>query len=216
MYGIYAHRNKIDDTIFYVGKQEKTKFDYIRSEDFTNQRSDKYLKCVEEIGKDNIEIIWLYKTDNENIKLNKIEKHFQELYFDIYKEKFLCYEFVAYGDKNPNFGNYWSQEKKERLSKLRKNNEHSKGKKNPKAVKCMLHFPDGKTKEFDYIGEMRDWFWKNITDNVKINIQENEFKDLKYSCIPKSRREAYNKSIGFYYTRAIILSKCGETIENTY
>ena len=203
IYGIYAHRNKIDNAVFYVGKQIKNNVNpkYIRSEDFEKERSEEYKKYVEKIGTNNIEVIWLYKTNDENIKLNKLEKHFQELYYDIYREKFLCYEFVAYGNKNPNFGNYWSEEKKQRLSKLKKDNNHGKGKNNSRATKCMLHFPSGETKNFDYLGQMKEWFWNNITDNIKIDLQENEFKELKYSCIPKRRREAYKKSIGFYYTR---------------
>lgn len=173
--------------------------DYIRSKDFIKNRSEEYLEYVDKIGIKNIEIIWLYKTNDENVRLNKIEKHFQELYFDLYKDKFLCFEMVAYGERNPNFGNYWSQEKKDKLSEKRKNNKHSKGKNNPRATECILHFPNGNKKQFNFLGEMRNWFWDNITDGIQVRLQENEFKHLK--CIKNDRKEAYAKSIGYYYTR---------------
>ena len=140
-----------------------------------------------------------YIESGENVKLNKIEKHFQELYFDLYKDKFLCFEMVAYGERNPNFGNYWSQEKKDKMSKKRKNNEHSKGKNNPRATPCILHFPNGNKEQFNFLGEMRSWFWENITDGIQIRLQENEFEHLKF--IKNNRKEAYAKSIGYYYTR---------------
>ena len=202
IYGIYAHRNKINNIVFYVGKQQKNKSGYIRSETFYSGRSDKYKEYVELIGVDNIEIIWLYKTLDENEPLNEKEKIFQEAYYRIYGDDFMCNEFVAYKERNPNFGNSWSDEQREALSRVRKKNGKSKGKNNPMAKKCLLHFPNGETKKFNTLSGTREWFWKNITDGEKIGLCKNEFSLKNVKCMKKDRRQPYEKSIGFYYTEA--------------
>ena len=202
IYGIYAHKNKIDKNIFYVGKQQKIKGEYIRSELFEVARSSEYLEYIKEIGIENIEIIWLYETLDENESLSEKEKIFQEAYYKIYGDKFLCKELISYGDKNPNYGRVWTQEKKDELGRKRRENGKSKGGKNSMAVKCILHFPTGETKNFDTIAETREWFWENITDGIKIELNENIFISKSTRHMPKHRREPYNKSIGYYYTRA--------------
>lgn len=195
MRGIYAHRNKLNNVIFYVGKQET---EYDRSHDFFKQRNDKYLNLVKEIGIENIEVIWLYISNNDE-PLNKIEKYFQEVYFALHDDLFLCSEFVAYGVRNPNFGNKWTKEQKEKLSKKRKTNEKSKGKNNSRAIPCTLYFPDGSKKDFDYLGEMRKYFYNLI--GGKARLSENNFIPIEEKFIPYKKREIYKKSIGFYYKR---------------
>ena len=205
MYGIYAHRNKIDGTVFYVGSQRYRK-NYgrkiiDRSKEFWKQRSKEYYQYISKIGEENIEIIWLYTTDDPNEPLLDKEKMFQDIYYKIYKDKFLCYEFCSYGERNPNFGNKWTDEMKKSLSK--KKVDKLKNELNPNAKKCTLHFPDGQTKDFLYLRQMNDWIKENITDGIHIRIDKDEFKLRKISSMQTSRRKAYKKTIGFYYTERI-------------
>lgn len=202
LYGIYAHRNKLDGTIFYVGSQRPRKYYgrkvIERSKDFWKSKSKNYYKYIAEIGEENIEIIWLYITNDPDENLLKKEKMFQDIYYNIYKEKFLCYEFCSYGERNPNFGNQWTDEQKKSLSKKRV--DKLKNELNPNAKKCTLHFPDGKTKDFSYLRQMNDWIKENITDGIYIRIDKDKFKLRKISAMQTIRREAYKKTIGFYYT----------------
>ena len=114
--GVYAYKNILDGTIFYVGRQSYSvaleQYDYQRAEDFesTNRNVD-CLNYIKKIGKENIEIIWLYETKDVSENLFPIELKFQELYYNIYKDNFLCYEHLL-EDKNPNFGNKWGRRKK--------------------------------------------------------------------------------------------------------
>ena len=53
---------------------------------------------------------------------------------DVYREK---YHYMYLGDKNPNYGNHWTEEQKKHLSNLRKRNGKSKGANNSRAKKVM-------------------------------------------------------------------------------
>lgn len=51
--GIYAHKNKLNNTIFYVGVQA---MENGRAHNF-KQRSEHHRKYIEDIGEDNVEVL---------------------------------------------------------------------------------------------------------------------------------------------------------------
>lgn len=218
-YGVYAYRNKIDNTIFYVGQQKHSHIhennEYLRAYDFYQKSRGK--KCVEHIkniGIDNIEVIWLYKTENKNEKIFSKELKFQYLYYEIYKEKFLCSEMLN-GKFNPNYGNKWTQEMKDSLGRKRTANGQSKNEKNPMATKVVLISPTGKTYHFTMIKNMQMWISKNITQGINYNLLRNKpliTKNINF--IKKEYREAVTNLQGWYYMyEKDYVDKCGETIE---
>ena len=119
-FGIYAYRDMTSNIIFYVGRQSqsksKEKDNYLRAYDFyAKNRNEKCLNHIKTIGERNVEVLWLYKTNDEHEKLFSIELKFQAIYYDIYKDLFLCNEQLI--EKfNPNHGNKWTEEKKKLLS----------------------------------------------------------------------------------------------------
>lgn len=66
MRGIYAHVNKVNGRVFYVGQQ---RVNNNRAYDFKTQRNDEYKKYVEKIGVENVDVVWLYESCdcNENL-----------------------------------------------------------------------------------------------------------------------------------------------------
>lgn len=204
--GVYAYKNILDGTIFYVGRQSYSvaleQYGYQRAEDFesTNRNVD-CLNYIKKIGKENIEIVWLYETKDVSENLFPIELKFQELYYNIYKDNFLCYEHLL-EDKNPNFGNKWSEEKRLALSEKRKRNGKSKGKNNPSARKCILFGPNDEEIKFDTISDMRTYFQENIAKGkYPYEPQQNEFKDKNIKRISPDKRDAYKRTIGWYYIK---------------
>ena len=185
MRGIYAHVNKINGRVFYVGQQ---RCHNNRAYDFKNQRSDRYKKYVEEIGIENVEVVWLYKSVDDNESLFPIESFYQHKY---YQDGFLkTRELVQNGENNSNYGNHWSEEQRKRLSEKmkgryvgkdnpnygnhwtdeqkKKSSEAAKkrgslsGVKNPKATACILYGPNGFEKKFDLLKDMTEWVSNNV------------------------------------------------------
>ena len=61
MRGIYAHKNKLNNKIFYVGQQ---KLHNDRAHQFGKNRSESYREYVDRIGIDNVEVMWLHITED--------------------------------------------------------------------------------------------------------------------------------------------------------
>lgn len=90
-----------------------------------------------------------YKTKEKLSKINKAkweDKEFYERMLKIRRNPNGAYksnEFrekiskLVKGEKNPNYNNHWTQEQKEHLSRIRKQNGKSAGIKNPKATKII-------------------------------------------------------------------------------
>lgn len=184
--GIYAHKNKLNNTIFYVGVQA---MENGRAHNF-KQRSEHHRKYIEDIGEDNVEVLWLYKAkpDEDRKALSKYEVYYQNLY---YNPEFQTKEYIIFGKDNPNYGNHWTDEMKQAMSEKRRRNGKSKGENNPqygqtwagrlgndpnkialtkkhmsegrmgskngRATNCTVHSPDGKEYHFDILKDMDDW-----------------------------------------------------------
>lgn len=201
-FGIYAHRNKLTNEVFYVGQQRKNNSNNLeRAFDFSKHRNKKYDEYVKNIGFKNIEVIWLYKTNDENEKLHQKEKMFQEIYHNIYKEKFLTTELLLHKENNPNYGNKWTEEKKKALSEKKKSLKQSVGDKNGMARSCILYGPNNEQYEFTTLKEMRQWFKDNVVDGDTVWPPENEYKEKNVKYIRPSKRDAYYKAIGWYYKK---------------
>lgn len=129
MRGIYAHKDKKNGTIFYVGQQRTDDID--RAHDFRPRKRNKlwhdYVKYHG--GLSNIEVIWLYISHDDNESLFHIESFYQKKYFVTNPESFACHELIQEGKMNSNYGNYWTDEMKQHMSVL--NSGRFAGSKNP-------------------------------------------------------------------------------------
>ena len=177
MRGIYAHVNKINGRVFYVGQQ---RCHNNRAYDFKKQRSDRYKKYVEEIGIENVEVVWLYKSVDDNESLFPIESFYQHKY---YQDGFLkTRELVQNGKNNSNYGNYWNEEQRKHLSKKMKG--RYVGEDNPKATACILYGPNGFEKKFNLVKDMTEWVSNNVVhgelkDYMTINRDSHRRKEYK-------------------------------------
>lgn len=201
IFGIYAHKNKTNGKIFYVGQQRKTTFGNIRAYTFYENRSERYIEYVNKIGKENIEVIWLYETNDENESLYKLEKKFQEIYYSIYQDDFLTNELILQKENNPNYGKFWTDEKRKKLSEKKKVLKATVGDKNGMARRCVLYGPDGEEHHFTTLKEMREWFKVNVVDGDTIWPPENEYKNKNIKFVQKNKIEAFKKAIGWYYKK---------------
>lgn len=147
MRGIYAHKDKKNGKIFYVGQQRKNGID--RAHDFRLQKRNKlwqdYVK--HHGGIDNIEVIWLYVSHDDNESLFHIEHLYQKKYFELNPEIFACHELIQQGKLNSNYGNYWTDDMKHRISVL--NSGRLVGKKNPMYGVSMLERMHGDKQKYE-------------------------------------------------------------------
>lgn len=100
------------------------------------------------------------------------------------------------GKQNNNYGNYWTDEQKKRMSELRRSNGKSKGVLNCKATPCtVFDFRTSKIYHFDYIGQ-----------GVK-------FFKLKYLTIEKVLRYRYLTLKGHLNKENVndFINKCKDT-----
>lgn len=129
MRGIYAHKDKKNGTIFYVGQQRKNDID--RSHDFRSRKRNKlwwdYVK--HHGGIDNIEVVWLYISHDDNESLFHIEHLYQKKYYELNPEIFACHELIQQGKLNSNYGCYWTDDMKHHMSVV--NSGKYDGEKNP-------------------------------------------------------------------------------------
>ena len=217
-YGIYAYRDNITNIIFYVGRQSesnaKKEKNYLRAYDFYSQRNKKCMDHIKNIGEENIEVLWLYKTNDPEEKLFPIELKFQNLYYKIYEESFLCEEQLI--EKfNPNYGNKWTEEKRKKLSEKKKALKQSSNEKNGKATEVVLIDPDGKAISFSMVKTMKKWINKNLNGGIDyFPLKINKPHDPVLSAVRKGKREISENLIGYMYMyKDDYVVKCGETIE---
>lgn len=185
MRGIYAHVNKINGRVFYVGQQ---RVNNNRAYDFKTQRNNEYKKYVEKIGIENVDVVWLYESSDCNENLFTAEWIYQNKY---YQNGFLKTRELIFngennpnynnhwnerqrklmsekmknrydGKNNPNYGNRWNDEKREKARKRAKKQGEFSGTNNPKASPCILYGPNGFEKKFELLKEMAEWVSKNI------------------------------------------------------
>lgn len=220
-FGVYAYRELATNIVFYVGRQSESqamlKKGYLRAYDFYGRRNDRCAKRIEEIGLNGFEVMWLYKTDDREISLFAIEMKFQELYYNIYKDDFLCAELLI-GKFNPNYENKWSPEMKKALSEKKKRLKQSANEKNGAAQECVLISPEGRAISFSMMKTMKKWININLNDGADyFPLKYNEPYDVKMSCVRLDRRELSKKMLGWKYMyKEDYIDKCGETIETHY
>jgi len=221
---VYAHKNKINNKIFYIGgkySKNKREFDF-------KIRSNLWKEEVSKIGIENVEVIILFESDNIN-EVRKKEVYYQQYYYKL-GENYCCKEFCNYGKNNPNYQNYWtdiqkqnlslkmkgrykgknnpnynnkwSEEKKKKLSDLKKKNGLLKGKNNPKAKACILYLRDSSFIEFDTKSELIQYL---INNYKTANIGYKKPKQYKIS--------GFEKLNGIYWILKDDLNKCEETNE---
>lgn len=143
--GIYAIYNKIDNKI-YVGKSKniekriKGHFSGLRSEYFNSKTVNRYLfNAFKKYGEENFKWKILHEIKElDEVLLSELELHYMDLY-QSYKQEFgynlrrdsstgmvvheqtrLLISENNMGENNPNFGNKWSEEQKENMSKIKK------------------------------------------------------------------------------------------------
>lgn len=185
MRGIYAHVNKIDGRVFYVGQQ---RVNNNRAYDFKTQRNDRYKKYVRMIGIENVEVVWLYVSCDRSENLFTAEYVYQNKY---YQNGFLkTRELIISGENNPNYNNHWSKEQRKHMSdkmvgryegkdnpnyghkwdskmkeaareKAKKQRSFA-GVKNPTASSCILFGPEGFEMKFDLLKDMSKWVSENL------------------------------------------------------
>lgn len=218
-YGIYAYRNTINNVIFYVGRQSESKAkdenNYLRAYDFhAKNRNEKCLNYMKMIGENNIEVLWLYKTENEHEKLFPIELKFQEIYYNIYKDLFLCNELLI--EKfNPNYGNKWTDEKRKLLSDKKKAQKKTINEKNGMAREVVLISPDGNVISFSMIKTLKLWIKKNMNEGIDyFPLKVNKVHNPLMSAVRNDRKKVSKNLIGYKYMyKDDYVAKCGETIE---
>ena len=218
-YGVYAYRDIINNVVFYVGRQSYSKAkeneNYLRAYDFCpRNRNKKCVNHIKEIGEDNVEILWLYKTTNKDEKLFPIELKFQEIYYNIYKDLFLCDELLI--EKfNPNYGNKWTEEKRRALSEKKKALKQSSNEKNSMAREVVLISPDGKAISFSMIKTMKLWIKNNMNGGIDyFPLKINKVHNPKLSAVRRDRRKLSENLVGYKYVyKDDYVAKCGETIE---
>lgn len=147
MRGVYAHRNKKDGTIFYVGQQRTNDID--RAHDFTPRKRNKLWRDYVKYhgGLSNVEVIWLYVSHDDNESLFHIEHLYQKKYFELNPEIFTCHELIQQGKLNSNYGNYWTDDMKHHISVL--NSGRLVGKKNPMYGISMLERMHGDEQRYE-------------------------------------------------------------------
>lgn len=218
-YGVYAYRDIINNVVFYVGRQSHSKAkeneNYLRAYDFySKSRNKKCVNYIKTIGENNVEVLWLYKTTNKGEKLFSIELKFQEVYYNIYKDLFLCDELLI--EKfNPNYGNKWTEEKRRALSEKKKALKQSSNEKNNMAREVVLISPDGKAISFSMVKTMKLWIKNNMNGGIDyFPLKTNKIHDPKLSAVRRDRRELSENLIGYKYMyKDDYVAKCGETIE---
>ena len=185
MRGIYAHVNKINGRVFYVGQQ---RVNNNRAYDFKTQRNDRYKKYVKEIGIENVDVVWLYESADDNESLFTAEWVYQNKYYQDgflktnelifngknnpnYNNRWNAKQRKAMSDRmknryvgkdNPNYGNKWSDEKKDEARERAKKQGGFSGVNNPKASPCILYGPHGFKKKFKLLKDMSEWVSKNV------------------------------------------------------
>lgn len=107
MRGIYAHINKLNGKVFYVGQQ---KIHNNRAYDFNN-RSDRWKEYVSKISEENVEVKFLYETDDDDVNLYPLESKYQKEFF-IRDGEMVTRELIQFGEHNSNYGNRWTSEMK--------------------------------------------------------------------------------------------------------
>lgn len=217
-FGIYAYRDLTSNVIFYVGRQSVSvamyEKGYLRAYDFYGNRNSRCVDHIKEIGLDNLEVVWLYKTDDKEVKLFPMELKFQELYYNIYKNDFLCSEQLV-GKFNPNYDNKWSPEKRKALSDKKKQLKQSANEKNGSAQECVLISPNGEAISFSMMKTMRKWVSINLNGGVDyfpLKYDKPHDANLKY--VRHDRLELSRNMLGWKYMyKEDYIDKCGETIE---
>lgn len=218
-YGVYAYRDIINNVVFYVGRQSHSKAkeneNYLRAYDFySRSRNKKCVNHIKTIGEDNVEVLWLYKTTNKDEKLFPIELKFQEVYYNIYKDLFLCDE-LSIGEFNSNYGKKWTEEKRRALSEKKKALKQSSNEKNSMAKEVVLISPDGKAISFSMVKTMKLWIKNNMNGGINyFPLQINKIHDPLLSAVRHNRKELSENLIGYKYMyKDDYVAKCGETIE---
>ena len=145
-YYVYEYYLKETNEVFYVGKGNGTRAFYgkrnrkcqeIQKTHDWGVRIVKNHMTEEEAYMEEMKLIKYYREEPNNKLTNKTDGG------DGTKEKTVTEEFrrkmseLVKGEKNPNFGNKWSDEQKKHLSELRKSNGLAKGINNPMARKIM-------------------------------------------------------------------------------
>lgn len=136
-----------------------------------------------------------YKTVLETRKENKIERG-KYIKTEEHREKIsksLMGKLV--GEKNPNYGNYWSEEKKNLMSIKKKEDGKSSKENNPKAKICALYdFLTDTKYDLQYIREIPekinrklDYNWNSIMANRYILINKGEDPYKRASFLKKSK-----------------------------
>lgn len=194
MRGIYAHKNKLNNKIFYIGQQ---RIHNDRSNQFNLHRSDKYLEYVKNIGEDNIEVIWLHITEDEDENLFPIESYYQNKFHSL---EMVTGELFQEGEMNSNYGNFWSERKKKKQSN-KVSDGRRKGAGNARATSCTLFGPEGQKIHFDYLGAMDIYVGDNILKSGKPR-RVNENKPANYD---KAWGHKFDALRGWYYIRDINL-----------
>lgn len=147
MRGIYAHKDKKNGKIFYVGQQRTNSID--RAYDFRFQKRNKLWRDYVEHhgGIDNIEVVWLYVSHDDDESLFHIEHLYQKKYFKLNPEIFACHELIQQGKLNSNYGHYWTDDMKHRMSII--NSGKYDGEKNPMYGISMLERMYGNKQRYE-------------------------------------------------------------------
>lgn len=220
-FGVYAYRELATDIVFYVGRQSESQAmlekGYLRAYDFYGKRNARCTEHIKEIGLDSFEVMWLYKTNDREVSLFSIELKFQELYYNIYKDNFLCAELLI-GKFNPNYENKWSPEKRRALSDKKRRLKQSANEKNGATQECVLISPEGKAISFSMMKTMRKWININLNNGEDyFPLKYNKPHDVNLSHVRHNRRELSEKMLGWKYMyKEDYIDKCGETIETHY
>lgn len=194
MRGIYAHKNKLNNKIFYVGQQ---RIHNDRANNFSKHRSDRYLDYISKIGEENIKVIWLHITEDENENLFPIESYYQNKF---HSDEMVTDELFQSKEHNSNYGNFWSDRKKEELSKKFSDGQR-KGANNARATPCTLFGPDGQEIHFEYLGQMD----KYIGDEIMKNGKPRRVKENSPAQYDKGWGNRFKQLIGWYYKKDINL-----------
>lgn len=194
MRGIYAHKNKLNNKIFYVGQQ---RIHNDRAYQFNKNRSNSYIEYVKNITEENIEVIWLHITEDEDENLFPIESYYQNKF---HSPEMVTSELFQEGEMNSNYGNFWSDRKKKKLSEKTSDGSR-KGSNNARATPCTLFGPDNQKIHFDYLGAMDEYIGNNILKTGKPRrVKENE--PANYN---KAWGHKFDALIGWYFIRDVNL-----------
>lgn len=130
----YVYRYRVIDTkeVFYIGKGTGKRYKTI-----TN-RSKKFLEMYESNNCE-VQILWNYLTEEEAFKLERMLIAYYRLCTHHNLVNQLDGGEGLYGTNNPNYGNKWSDDMKQKASKRVRESGNYKGDKNPnsKAVRCI-------------------------------------------------------------------------------